>query len=300
VEKNTHRLLDLFDSANLKQAQALRDVGSKLRSGPVKATFFVLGWVAERLPHLVREINARGHEVASHGYFHQLCPRCSWEDLESDLKDSKKLLEDMTGRPVHGYRAPGFSVSDRVLRAVENAGYLYDSSFNSFGMNHRYGRLDLNGKRTNRVAIFISDSFYEIPVSNLELGNRILPWGGGGYFRLIPHALFRYGVKRILSRQNVYVFYIHPWEIDPEQPRVEKVNRILLFRHYVNLDKTFSRLLNFLDNFRACRFLGCHQYLQNLMTEHPVTDAVDARPAKILPFPSPVSSDLPVLAKKAF
>jgi len=226
-----------------------------------KATFFILGWLAERLPHLVREIQARGHEVASHGYDHVLCREQSAEDLKNDLLKSKKLLEDITGAPIYGYRAPGFSVNRNILSLIEGEGYLYDSSFNSFRLNKRYGQIELNGNNGNGILHKISDSFYEFPITNLKIGKQILPWGGGGYFRLIPSFLFRYGVQSILKNQGAYLFYLHPWEIDSGQPRVTGVPVPYRFRHYINISKTLDKLAHLLEKLKNCQFQACYQYL---------------------------------------
>ncbi len=258
VEKNTHWLLDLFDSFNGKR-QTVNGEQKKLHT-----TFFILGWIAQHLPHLVSEIHDRGHEVASHGLSHSLCSECSPEELRKDLNDSKKLLEDITGAAVYGYRAPNFSIDDDSLKMIEDCGYLYDSSFNSFGMNERYGQVALSDNDKTGIAYQVSDTFYELPISNMNLGKRIFPWGGGGYFRMMPFSLFRWGVQSILKKEKNYLFYMHPWEIDPDQPRVNEASRICKFRHYVNLDKTQSRLSILLDTFNHCRFPTCHQYLQQV------------------------------------
>ena len=243
-----------------------------MRSAPcstVRATFFVLGWIAKRLPHLVREIQARGHEVASHGYHHELCKEQSAEDLKSDLRKSKKLLENITGSPVYGYRAPSFSIDHHSLKIIEEAGYFYDSSFNSFKLNKRYGQLKIIGIGHNGISIQISNGVYELPVSNLRIRRRIVPWGGGGYFRVVPFHLFRLGVQSILAGENTYLFYLHPWEIDPNQPRVNGVSRIFKFRHYVNLRRTYIKLSMLLESFKECRFSTCMECLQGAMSQHP-------------------------------
>ena len=289
VEKNTHLLLDLLDSqrsavssqhststnSTIKSNQSSK---SCLRTSSPKATFFVLGWIAERLPDLVREIHSRGHEVASHGYLHNLCNQQSHEELKKDLIDSKKLLEDIIGAPIFGYRAPSFAINNDILKIIEDCGYLYDSSYNSFAMNKRYGHIDISQNGRKGIAIQISKTdhatstkssiinhqssiLYELPISNLKLGNQVVPWGGGGYFRLIPFPVFKMGVQSILKKENAYLFYMHPWEIDPEQPIVAKASKFFKFRHYINLDKTASKLLSFITAFKKCRFITCHNYL---------------------------------------
>ena len=254
VEKNTHCLLDLFDEAG------------------IKATFFILGWVAERIPGLVREIHSRGHEVASHGYNHILCSQQSLKDLEQDLSKTKKLLEDIMGFPVLGYRAPSFSISDEILKVVEACEHLYDSSFNSFRMNSRYGQLTVtpagkNKKNSKRgIPLKISDHLYEIPISNIKYRNCVLPWGGGGYFRLIPLPLFKKGVQHIAKRDNSYVFYVHPWEIDSEQPLVKEASRFFRLRHYTNLSRTLPKLSMLIRDLleQGYHFTTCFQYVKGV------------------------------------
>lgn len=274
VEKNVHKILDLLDSIKLNNSinpqssaispsisvnsQCVRH--SALCDSP-KGTFFVLGWIAKRLPHLVREIQARGHEVASHGYYHQLCIEQSLSELKIDLEKSRKLLEDITGTPIFGYRAPSFSINDYILQLIRETGYLYDSSFNSFGLHGRYGRLKLNGNGGNGILYTISNDFFELPVSNLKLANRILPWGGGGYFRLIPLSIFKQGVERILKKQGAYLFYLHPWEVDSDQPKVTGIKFSYKFRHYINIIKTLDKFSYFLEKLKNCLFQTCYQYL---------------------------------------
>jgi len=259
VERNVHRLLDLFDSIELEPPSLPASQPPSLRKP--KATFFVLGWLAERLPNLVREIQDRGHEIASHGCNHELPELLSADDLKQDLIDSKKLLEDITGAKAAGYRAPSFAINDDILKVIEDAGYFYDSSYNSFSLHGRYGKISLNGAIKKGIAHKLSDNFYELPVSNLMIDRWILPWGGGGYFRLIPHRLFRRGVKTILKKDETYVFYMHPWELDPIQPRVKNASMNYKFRHYTNLNKTKSRLKRLIENFGHCRFVTCNEYL---------------------------------------
>ena len=288
-----------------------------------KATFFVLGWLAERLPHLVREIHSRGHEVASHGYYHNLCNEQSHEDLKNDLSNSKSLLEDIIGTQVYGYRAPSFAINNDILKIIEDCGYLYDSSYNSFALHSRYGHLDLSRNGQKGIALQIprtqnskskiqnpkSKILYELPISNLHFrtpfsyacparpvapgdgtgvkffekdsgahltgalsaisseqnrGGFVLPWGGGGYFRLIPFPLFKIGIKCILRQENAYIFYFHPWEIDPEQPKVNQASSFYKFRHYLNLSKTKRKLSKLIENFAHCNFITCSQYLNEV------------------------------------
>jgi polysaccharide deacetylase family protein (PEP-CTERM system associated) len=261
VEANTYRLLDFFDSIDL--------AGTGGAAKP-KATFFVLGWLAERLPHLVRAISDRGHEVASHGYNHNLCSSEKRESLLNDLKKSKQLLEDITGKEVLGYRAPSFSISNDTLKLIESCGYTYDASYNSFSLNTRYGRLYLHAKRMG-IAYQLSSRFFELPLSNLMIGKRSLPFAGGGYFRVIPWPLFRVGVKMILKKDGAYAFYMHPWEIDREQPRVHAASMLFRIRHYINLGGTWSKLTKLTESFAGCTYTTCAAYLSELF-------ALDGKP----------------------
>ena len=137
-----------------------------------------------------------------------------------------------------GIRAPSFAVNDKILERIQKAGYLYDSSYNSFAMHGRYGRLDLAGLERKGVAVKIVSDFFELPVSNLSVGTRVLPLGGGGYFRLLPFQMFKQGMKSVLNQDDAFIFYSHPWEFDPDQPRVELASKGFKFRHYIHLSRT--------------------------------------------------------------
>jgi polysaccharide deacetylase family protein (PEP-CTERM system associated) len=245
VEQNTVRLLDLFTSLDIN----------------IKATFFVLGWVAKKYPRLVREIESRGHEVASHGFNHLMCNQIAPDALKDDLERSKKLLEDITGHRISGYRAPNFSVNDFVLETIFKAGYKYDSSYNDFSRHERYGSITTSKLSKNRIAYDIGSGCFELPISNLKIGKFILPWGGGGYFRFLPSMIFNYGVKKIVNKEQAYMFYMHPWEIDPQQPRNHNIPGLSAWKHYLNLDRTFSRLKKMIQTFKGCSYLTCSQYL---------------------------------------
>jgi len=294
IEHNIRRLLDLFDSVSLnpsvnelhtsphgqldkiREPTLSRAADNKTKSTfkldkpstsferqtkKVRATFFVLCWIAERFPHIVREIAARGHEIASHGCYHELLRKIPLHSLHAELSDSRKRLEDTIGLPIAGFRAPSFSINDETLKAVAESGYRYDASYNSFSLNSRYGKISLNGQKKFGIAYRIFDNFYELPISNLNLSGTILPLGGGAYFRLIPPRLFRLGVKRVLAMNNAYQFYIHPWEIDPEQPRMTEASWNHKIRHYTMLSKTYDRLDRLITAFNYCHFTTCRQYL---------------------------------------
>ncbi len=266
VVRSTHRILDLLDTVKLTTASSCDDaqvLGDRMASS-VKATFFVLGWIAERYPALVAEIQARGHEIASHGYGHKMANQMRSEALVKDLRRSKECLEDIIGEEVLGYRAPSFSISDAVLKQIQKTGYRYDSSFNDFAYHGRYGDCHACRKaiRRNGSVINIAADFYEIPISNFSWKGVTVPWGGGGYFRLMPFLLYREGIKRILASTNSYVMYLHPWEFDPEQPRLPQASWAYRFRHRVNLKKTLSRLQKLIETFSSSEFISCRQFIE--------------------------------------
>ena len=210
---------------------------------------------------MVGQIADRGHEVASHGYGHRLCHEMSPEDLEQDLLRSKHLLEDTIGAKVVGYRAPSFSINRQIFGLLEQCGYRYDSSYNSFESNPRYGHLNLSRYKQNGRGFEVNDFFKELPLSNLTLLNRTLPWSGGGYFRLFPYGIFRQGVRHILTHQGYYLFYLHPWEIDPRQPRVSEADHLSRFRHYYNLNSTYRKLRKMIEDHGDYRFTTCRDFL---------------------------------------
>ncbi|RTL50120.1 MAG: DUF3473 domain-containing protein [Rhodocyclaceae bacterium] len=214
----------------------------------VSATFFVLGWIAERYPALVRRIVAEGHELASHGYAHLRASDQSHEEFLEDISHAKKLLEDISGVEVRGYRAPSFSISTKNLWAFDcllAAGYRYSSSIYPVRHDH-YGIPD-----APRFPYASRDGLLEIPITTVRTLGRNLPAGGGGYFRFLPYRLSRLAIQEVNRRdRRPAIFYFHPWEVDPAQPRIEGVSLKTRFRHYVNLDKTESRLRRLLSDFR--------------------------------------------------
>lgn len=214
----------------------------------VKATFFTLGWIAERHPQLVRDIVAAGHELASHGYGHERASDLSPTAFGDDVRRAKQLLEDIGGVEVRGYRAPSFSIGTNNLWAFDvlaEAGYRYSSSVYPIQHDH-YGMPD-----APRWAHAVRAGLIEVPVTTNRFGDRNLPSSGGGYFRLLPYGLSRWLIQRVNEReQQAAVFYFHPWEIDPEQPRVPGIDAKSRFRHYVNLSRTEARIRRLLGDFR--------------------------------------------------
>jgi polysaccharide deacetylase family protein (PEP-CTERM system associated) len=232
VEHNTHRILSLLEARG------------------VRGTFFVLGWVAERSPGLVRTIAAAGHEIACHGFSHQLIYRQSREEFEQETHRAKRHLEDVIGQPVLGYRAASFSITRRSLWALDvllDLGFTYDSSI--FPIRHdRYG-IPGASPEPGRVLAPSQRTLVEFPMSAARFFGIPIPVCGGGYFRLLPYALTWSGLHQINARGGrPFVFYLHPWEVDPEQPRI-RVGALSRFRHYTNLHRCAARLTRVLDDF---------------------------------------------------
>lgn len=241
VERNTHRLLDLFAGHE------------------VKGTFFVLGWIAERHPKLVREVARAGHEIACHGYDHQLIRNQGPEAFRTDIRHAKSLLEDVAGVPVSGYRAPTYSVTEQTLWALDiliEEGFQYDSSI--FPVHHdRYGIP--GAERFPHVIRRVAGEIIEFPPSTVRIGRQNLPVAGGGYFRLMPYPMFRWAVRRINEcEQQSAIFMVHAWEVDPDQP-VLPGTRLNILRHRINLRRTGGRLAQLLTDFR---FAPVHEVLR--------------------------------------
>jgi polysaccharide deacetylase family protein (PEP-CTERM system associated) len=230
VEANMDRILALFSEAG------------------ITATFFVLGWIAERHPGLIHRIVAQGHELASHGYAHIPVHEQTPEAFRSDIGRTKKLLEDIGGVPVRGYRAASFSIGASTLWALDvlaEAGYDYSSSIYPIVHDH-YGMPD-----APRFAFRSGDSsILEFPMTTLPLLGRNLPCSGGGYFRLLPYAVSRWALRRVNKRdRRPCIFYFHPWEIDPDQPRLAAAPLKSRVRHYLNLGRMEARLRHLLVDF---------------------------------------------------
>ena len=242
IERNVERILILLDRS------------------AIHATFFTLGWIAERYPAVVRAIVAHGHELASHGYAHRRASDQGRDEYSRDVVLSKNLLEQISGQAVLGYRAPSFSIGPANLWALDvllQAGYRYSSSIYPIRHDH-YGMPDaprFAWRPTGPAGLL------ELPISTVRLLRRNFPAGGGGYFRLLPYAVTRWCLRRINSRdRQAGIFYFHPWELDPDQPRQPGIGLKTRFRHYVNLQRTEARLARLTQDFHWGRmdhiFLG--------------------------------------------
>jgi polysaccharide deacetylase family protein (PEP-CTERM system associated) len=231
VEQNTHRILDLFEQHK------------------VKATFFTLGWVAERYPALIRRITADGHELASHGYQHVRVTNQTPEEFRQDIRLSRQILEDIGGQPIVGYRAASYSICSNnlwALEVLEEEKFQYSSSI--YPVKH-----DLYGISGAPRYAFNPDNapeLLEIPISTINLYGRNMPCGGGGFFRLYPYLFSKWAYQHINNQENQSgIFYFHPWEIDVDQPRQQNLPLKSKFRHYLNLNRMEDRLTRLLQDF---------------------------------------------------
>ena len=233
VEQNTLKLLDLFEQSN------------------IKCTFFVLGWVAERYPDLIKKLSDQGHEIASHGYSHQLVYTQTPEVFRQETLKSKQILEDITQKPIKGYRAASYSITRKNLWALDildELGFKWDSSI--FPVHHdNYG---VPGSPTEPYTIQLAsgNKITEFPLTSAKVMGMSIPAAGGGYFRQYPYALSRWLFNRAsLNQTKPLIFYLHPWEIDPEQPRVPGASLKSRFRHYTNLHRCYGRLERMISDF---------------------------------------------------
>ena len=231
VVSNTSRVIDLYAESG------------------TKATFFILGWVAERHPDLIRRIVDGGHEVASHGYGHDRVTTLTPEQFKSDLQHTKALLEAASGVAVRGYRAPSFSICKDnawALQVLADEGYAYSSSVAPFGTDH-YGWPGFPRFAHRPVA---GSDMIEVPVTTARIAGRLIAAGGGGFFRLLPYGIAQWAIRQVNADQQPAVFYFHPWEVDPDQPRVVGAPLKSKVRHYTNLDIMQDKLRRVLTDFR--------------------------------------------------
>lgn len=294
IERNTYHLLEIISGAkppslgSPDRPDQFKTQNSKLKIAQdaaydsptntgVHATFFCLGWIAERYPYLIRDISSLGHEIANHGYDHRLVYNMTPAEFRNDIRKSKRILEDITGREVIGYRAPSCSITMKALWAIRilaEEGYRYDSSI--FPIHHdRYGIphaprfpfvISLDGERKpilagslamqHRTAGNPKETFedgkriIEFPLSTVKFFGVNAPVSGGGYMRLLPYQLIRRAINRINEQEdNPFTLYLHPWEIDPDQPRMNGISAVSRFRHYVNLGRTEQKLKKLLNDF---------------------------------------------------
>ncbi len=239
VEENTRWILDTLDQRQ------------------VKATFFVLGWVAERYPKLVAEIHQRGHEVASHSYWHKLVPSQTPDQFRADLRRSVNVLQNITGSQVVGFRASTASITDWAIEIIKDEGLRYDSSLFPVSYHDVYGKL--TGINNQQLIERLPNGLLEVKLTSLHAAGLQLPWSGGGYFRLLPYLIFRAGMRHILREKGIFHFFIHPWELDRNPPKLANLKRTYYLRRYLSISRTrrrFERLL------AEHRFVPIRQALQ--------------------------------------
>jgi polysaccharide deacetylase family protein (PEP-CTERM system associated) len=247
VEANTQRLLDLFASHQ------------------IQATFFVVGWVAERFPSLIREIASRGHELACHSYWHRLIYKLNPTDFRQDTQRAKDVIEQISGQAIYGYRAPTYSIVASSLWALEilaELGFTYDSSI--FPIHHdRYG-IPSAPRAPFRIKT-PAGPLMEYPLTTFRIWNRSMPVAGGGYLRLLPRWYTRFGISRARREGLPIIAYVHPWEVDPSQPRLP-VTLTSRLRHYTNLSKTYARLSDMLreGTFTSFRESGLTEMMEDV------------------------------------
>ena len=237
-----------WDTLPCRVEQNIERILALLAESDVKATFFTLGWIAERYPGLIRRIADAGHELASHGFAHHRATEQTRSEFLVDIRLAKAVLEDIAGHEVQGYRAPSFSIGPQNYWACEciaEAGYRYSSSVYPIRHDH-YGMPD-----GPRFAHEMKAGLLELPVATVRMFNANWPAGGGGYFRLLPYRVSRWSIRRINAvDRKPAMFYFHPWELDPEQPRVTSARAKARFRHYLNLRQTEPRLRRLFADFR--------------------------------------------------
>ncbi len=237
VEKNTRLILKLLEKYE------------------IKATFFVLGWLAERYPDLVKEIYTQGHEVATHGYKHTLIYKQTPKEFKDDLIKSIGIIQDVIKEPVLGYRAPAFSIREESLWAldiIKEVGLVYDASISPTEGHDRYGL-----KGSDPFIHRLNNGLYEFPQSTISFLGRRYSVLGGGYFRFLPYLMSKYFIRRInIKDQKPVIMYIHPWEFDPQQPVIQGINLKAHFRHYLNLNKTRERFEKMLSDFNFTSIKG--------------------------------------------
>ncbi|MCC6610750.1 MAG: DUF3473 domain-containing protein [Burkholderiales bacterium] len=242
-----HIAREAWDTIPVRVERNVERILEMLAEHRAHATFFTLGWVAERCPALVRRIVDAGHEIASHGYAHHRASELSPGEFCADIGRAKTVLEDTAGQAVKGYRAPSFSISERngwAFECIVEAGYRYSSSIYPIKHDH-YGM-----PSAPRFPHAPHPELLELPVTTTRMLGRNLPAGGGGYFRLMPYPVSRWFIRRV-NRIDGHpaIFYFHPWEVDPEQPRVPGIGAKTRFRHYLNLRRMEQRLRRLLDDF---------------------------------------------------
>ena len=267
--KSQNEKYRFWESRNVTVREIIVKILNLLDYFDIKATFFILGWIAEKNPNIVLEIYNRGHEIASHGYSHELVYWMNEEQFYEDTLRSKQILESIIKEDVIGYRASTASITKHALEMLKRMGFIYDASYYPTIYHDVYSSLD-NIEKLDSVFLLerpckIAEKFYEVPFSSLKIFKLFIPWSGGGYFRIIPLRIFNFGVKKILKSQDVFVFYIHPWEFYHPYD-IKEMKKIVKFRRKWGVNKTWSKFEKFLAYWRKrADFLTIRRYINEYL-----------------------------------
>ncbi|WKZ28112.1 MAG: polysaccharide deacetylase family protein [Candidatus Dojkabacteria bacterium] len=256
------------DIAQSRIYESLQTCLDLLNEHDIAATFFVLAELAEKNPKIINMItdaNLR-HEIASHSYSHDLLYEKKDSQIKKNIYNSKKILEDLSGKSVKGFRAPYFSINDHAIECLVNAGYKYDSSLHDFRLNGQYGTLTLPMKATDSPGIFTYKTLTEVTIPVKRYFNLLtLPFGGGGYYRLYPLVLQEYWIRSFLKTSDYFMMYLHPWEFDSNQPYITKAPFLKRFRHYVGIKSHKQKTDSLIRNLKSSnfKFKTLSEYLSN-------------------------------------
>ncbi len=237
-----------------------------LKKHQITATFFILGWIAERQPELIREIYQHGHEIACHGYGHERANLLEEQKSLDDIARSKQILEEIISAQIVGYRAPNFSINDTILDHLKKLNFIYDSSYNPFQLNKRYGKITGKLEQNSHGCYLTENGLYEVPLSSYLFKKLPIPIGGGAYFRIMPFWIFKRLVRNKLRQGSVYNFYLHPWEFESQQERVKGIKLNYRFRHYYGLRRTANKLEKLIVYLKKmdCEFLTIGEYVERV------------------------------------
>lgn len=243
-----------WDSHEIRVERATYQLLELLEKRSAKATFFILGWIAEKRQQLVKDISRHGHEIASHGYAHRLVYTLTPSEFRNDIRRSKEILEQLTGSQIFGYRAPCFSITEWGLEILREEGYTYDASV---GRGHPHS-VDPSSDLLSDKAYQWSNGLWELPMPYYRFGPLTLPCGGGGYFRLYPYSIYKRMIQENLRKRDSFIYYIHPADLDPEQPRLLHYSYQDSFKRYYGLNRTYGKIKRLLRDFRWSSIQDCY------------------------------------------
>ncbi len=243
---------DIWSDQHQRVEVNTRKILSYMTAKGNKGTFFVLGWVAKKYKDLVREIAEEGHEIASHGTHHEIVYNLSQDEFRQDIRDSKKILEDITGEEVLGYRAPNFSITDWAIEILMEEGFTYDSSVFKTLFHDRYGKLT-QYESESRECYKLKPGFYEFPLTNIPVGQKYFPWAGGAYFRFMPYWIYKLGLGHMKNKCEVFNFYLHPWELDDSIHYKDHLSGFNRIRQSYNLKACDQKLEKLTAGYQSVR-----------------------------------------------